>query len=91
MKNRQLLKQLYAILGKDYTVTGSIEFTKKIGDYDIKLCLDTLKGEMLITETKSQTAMKFTPESSITYHIKGMKQLEEIEEKIKDTYIKSYL
>lgn len=91
MKNSQLLKQLSAILGKDYTVTGNIEFTKKIGDYDIKLCLDTLKGEMLITRTKSIAILKFTPESSVTYHIKGMKQLEEIEEKIKDTYLKSYL
>lgn len=91
MKNTQLLKQLSAILGKDYTVTGNIEFTKKIGDYDIKLCLDTLKGEMLITRTESIAILKFTPESSVTYHIKGMKQLEEIEENIKDTYVKSYL
>jgi len=91
MKNSQLLKQLSAILGKGYDVKGNIEFTKKIGDYDIKLCLDTFKGEMLITRTESIAILKFNPESSVTYHIKGMKQLEEIEEKIKDTYLKSYL
>lgn len=91
MKSSQLLKQFSSIIGKGYDVKGNIEFTKKIGDYDIKLCLDTFKGEMLITRTNSISVMKFTPESSVTYHIKGMKQLAKIEEEIENTYIKSYL